>query len=49
VTEELFKGLRRWLAVAGDVARRPRLVCATPENYTRSGIEVRRWQDAAGA
>jgi uncharacterized protein len=49
VTEDLFKGLRRWLAVAGDVARHPRLVCATPESYTRSGIEVRRWQNATGA
>ena len=47
VTEELFKGLRKWLAVAGDAARRPRLVCATPESYTRSGIDVRRWQKAA--
>ena len=47
VTEDLFKGLRKWIAVAGDVARLPRLVCAAPESYSRSGIDVRRWQDAA--
>lgn len=50
VTEDLFKGLRKWLSVAGEAVaanRLPRLVCATPENYVRSGIDVRRWQDAA--
>lgn len=46
VTEDALKGLRKWLAVAGDAARQPRLVCAGPDNYTRSSIEVRRWQDA---
>ncbi len=30
VTDDLFKGLRKWLAVAGDAARMPRLVCAVP-------------------
>ncbi len=47
VTEDQFKGLRKWLAVAGPEARQARLVCAAPESYTRSGIDVRRWQDAA--
>lgn len=47
VTEDLFKGLRKWIAVAGDAARLPRLVCAAPESYSRAGIDVRRWQDAA--
>jgi predicted AAA+ superfamily ATPase len=47
VTGELFKGLHKWLAVAGDTARLPRLVCAAPESHTRAGIDVRRWQDAA--
>jgi hypothetical protein len=46
VTDALFKGLRHWTTVAGATARRPRLVCAGPDNYTRSGIEVRRWQEA---
>ena len=47
VTDDLFKGLRKWLAVAGDAARLPRLVCAVPESYQRDGINVRRWQEAA--
>jgi predicted AAA+ superfamily ATPase len=47
VTEDLLKGLRKWLTVAGDAAREPQLVCATPESYMRSGIHIRRWQDAA--
>jgi predicted AAA+ superfamily ATPase len=46
VTDVLFKGLRNWMAVAGEAVRQPRLVCAGPDNYTRSGIEVRRWQEA---
>lgn len=46
VTDDLLKGLRKWLAVADDAARHPRLICAGPDNYTRSGIEVRRWQEA---
>lgn len=49
VTEDLFKGLRRWLLAAGDAARLPRVVCAVPESYQRSGIEVRRWQEATAA
>ncbi len=47
VTDDLFKGLRKWLAVAGDAARLPRLVCAAPTSYQREGINVRRWQEAA--
>ncbi|MGQ0711139.1 MAG: ATP-binding protein [Rhodoferax sp.] len=47
VTDDLFKGLRKWLGVAGAQAHQPRLVCATPESYERSGIAVQRWQDAA--
>ena len=46
VTEDLFKGLRKWTAAAGTAARHPRLVCAGPDRYTRSGIEVRPWQEA---
>ena len=46
VTEDLFKGLRKWLTAAGDAARLPRVVCAAPESYLRSGIDVRRWQEA---
>jgi hypothetical protein len=46
VTEDMFKGLRRWLAAAGDAARLPQVVCAAPQSYHRSGIEVRRWQEA---
>jgi len=49
VTEDMFKGLRKWLAVAGDAARLPRVVCAAPESYQRSGIDVRRWQEATTA
>jgi predicted AAA+ superfamily ATPase len=48
VTDDLFKGLRKWLAVAGDAARLPRLVCAVPTSYQRDGVHVRRWQEAAG-
>ena len=48
VTDDLFKGLRKWLAVAGDAARLPRLVCAVPTSYQREGINVRRWQEATG-
>jgi predicted AAA+ superfamily ATPase len=47
VTDDLLKGLLKWLAVAGDTARQPRLVCGGPDNFTRSGIELRRWQEAA--
>lgn len=47
VTDDLFKGLRKWLTVAGDAARQPRLVCAAPASYQRGGIDVRRWQEAA--
>ncbi len=46
VTDELMKGLRRWLALAGTQALPPRLICAVPESHTRSGIDIRRWQDA---
>jgi predicted AAA+ superfamily ATPase len=46
VTDDLLKGLRKWMAAADGAARHPRLVCAGPDNYTRSGIEVRRWQEA---
>ena len=46
VTEDLFKGLHKWIAAAGTAARHPRLVCAGPDRYTRSGIEVRPWQEA---
>jgi len=47
VTDDLFRGLRKWLAVAGNAARMPRLVCAVPQSYQRGGIDIRRWQDAA--
>jgi predicted AAA+ superfamily ATPase len=46
VTDDLLKGLRKWLAVADAAAGYPRLICAGPDNYTRSGIQVRRWQEA---
>ena len=46
VTDDMFKGLRRWLAAAGDAAHLPRVVCAAPQSYHRSGIDVRRWQEA---
>ena len=46
VNDDLFKGLRKWVSVAGDIARQPRLVYAGPNSYTRSNIEVRRWQEA---
>jgi len=48
VTDDLFKGLRKWLAAAGEAARLPRLVCAVPTSYERDGINVRRWQEATG-
>jgi predicted AAA+ superfamily ATPase len=48
VTDDLFKGLRKWLAAAGDAARLPSLVCAVPSSYERDGIHVRRWQEATG-
>lgn len=47
VIDDIFKGLRKWLTVAGDAARQPRLVCAAPASYQRGGIDVRRWQEAA--
>lgn len=47
LTEDLFKGLRKWQAIAGPESLPPRLVCAAPENQLRNGIEVRRWQEAA--
>ena len=46
VTDELFKGLRKWQTLAGDTALPARLVCAAPESYQREGIAVRRWQEA---
>lgn len=47
VTDDLLKGLRKWLTVAGDVARMPRLIYAGPESYVRSRIDIRRWQEAS--
>lgn len=47
VADDQFRALRKWLALAGDDARTPRLVCAAPESHVRGGIEVRRWQEAA--
>lgn len=35
VTGDLFKGLRKWLAIAGDAAQLPRLMCAVPTSYQR--------------
>lgn len=46
VRDELFAGLRKWLAIAGTEAGAARLVCAAPETYRRAGIDIRRWQDA---
>jgi hypothetical protein len=37
VTDDLFKGLGKWLAVAGDATWLPRLVCAVPTSYERNG------------
>lgn len=48
ITDDLLKGLRKWMAVAGDAACQPRLVHAGPDSYMRTGIDMRRWQDAAG-
>jgi len=48
VTDDLFKGLRKWLAVAGDAERLPRLVCAVPASFQCEGISVRCWQVASG-
>lgn len=47
VTDDLFKGLRKWRSLAGEEALPARIVCATPESHMRDGIEVRRWQEAA--
>ncbi len=47
ITDDLLKGLRKWLTVAGDIARSPRLIHAGPESYVRSGIDMRRWQDGS--
>lgn len=49
VHDEMFAGLRKWLALAGSEAGPARLVCAAPESYRRAGIDVRRWQDATQA
>jgi len=48
VIDDLFKGLHKWLAVAGDAARLPRLVRAVPTSYQRNDISVRCWQEAYG-
>ena len=47
VRDELFAGLRKWQAIAGNSAGPARLVCAAPESHRRHGVAVRRWQDAA--
>ena len=47
VTDDLFKGLRKWRSLAGEEALPARIVCATQESHMRDGIEVRRWQEAA--
>jgi len=50
VRNELFAGLRKWSSVATDAGTRvgaARLICAAPENHERSGVQIRRWQDAA--
>lgn len=47
VSDALFANLKKWLPLAENAALSPRLVCTAPESYRRSGIDVRRWQDAA--
>jgi predicted AAA+ superfamily ATPase len=47
VSEDLFANLKKWQTLAQAESLTPRLICAAPESHLRSGIEVRRWQDAA--
>lgn len=47
VSDALFANLRKWQALATPDSLPARLICAAPESYSRSGIDVRRWQDAA--
>jgi len=47
VSNVLFANLIKWRALADTDSPPARLICAAPESYSRSGIDVRRWQDAA--
>lgn len=48
ITADYFTGLKKWLAVAGETAGRPKLVYGGNERHTRSGIEVIPWRTISG-
>lgn len=48
ITADYYIGLKKWLAVAGETAGRPKLVYGGNERYTRSGIEVIPWRTISG-
>jgi len=48
MTADFFKGLTRWLALAGDVADHPSLIYGGVGKQQRSGIGVYGWRSIAG-
>lgn len=47
VTQAYFKGLKRWLSLAGDSAKNPRLIYAGDKSIKQQGIEAVPWREVA--
>ncbi len=45
ITQDHLAGLQRWMASAGTIAERPRLIYAGNNRYTRSGIDIVPWKE----
>jgi len=43
INRDYFKGLERWTALAGDMARNPTLIYAGDDRQTRRGVRVAGW------
>lgn len=44
IVKELFSGLEKWMALAGDIAIDPTLVYGGQENYHHKGIRIMGWR-----
>ena len=44
INRDYFKGLERWTALAGDMARNPTLIYAGDDRQTRRGVRVAGWK-----
>ncbi len=45
LTRESFKGLQKWLALAGDAACDPALIYGGEESFRQGGVKVTGWRD----